>query len=328
MDAITMLKNDHKTVEKLFKRFEAAGERAYVEKRATVDRIIEELSVHAAVEEMIFYPVARATVADTEDIALESLEEHGVAKWLLSELDSLDPRDERFDAKVTVLIENVRHHVEEEEQDFFPQVRAELGRNDLQELGDAMVGAKKTAPTNPHPRSPDTPPANLLVGTVAGVADRIGDTVYGAAQGSVSAVQDLVAVILRRPRPQQSPRGSKMTRTTARRLRSSAASAADAVIESIESARDTGAATADAATSGAKGTATSAGRGATRTAEAVRSGAKATTTSARKSASQTATTAKRASTTAGRTARKAATNTESQAKGAATSTAKAASDSE
>ena len=160
MDAITMLKDDHKTVEKLFKRFEDAGDRAYVEKREIVDRIIEELSVHAAIEEMLFYPVARATVADTEDIALESLEEHGVAKWLLSELDSLDPQAERFDAKVTVLIENVRHHVEEEEQDFFPKVRDELGRKDLQELGDAMAEAKKTAPTHPHPRSPDAPPAN------------------------------------------------------------------------------------------------------------------------------------------------------------------------
>ncbi len=327
MDAITMLKDDHKTVEKLFKRFEAAGDRAYVEKREVVDRIIEELSVHAAVEEMLFYPVARATVSGTEDIALESIEEHGVVKWLLSELDSLDPRDERFDAKVTVLIENVRHHVEEEEGDFFPKVRDELGRNDLQELGDAMVEAKKTAPTKPHPRSPDSPPANVLVGTVAGVADRIGDTVYGVAQGSVSAVQDVVAVVLRRPRPQQSPRGSKVSRTTARRLRSNVDAAAEAVIDSIESARDTGEDTAEAAVSGAKGTATSAGRGATRTAKAVRSGAKGTATSAKKSAGQTATTAKRAGTTAGRTAKKAAKTTRAQAKGAATSTANAASDS-
>ncbi|WCO67239.1 hemerythrin domain-containing protein [Iamia majanohamensis] len=328
MDAITMLKDDHKTVEKLFTQFEDAGDRAYVRKREIVDRIIEELSVHAAVEEMLLYPVARATVPDTEDIALESMEEHGVAKWLLHDLDSLDPQDERFDAKVTVLIENVRHHVEEEEQEFFPKVRDELGRKDLQELGDAMVEAKKTAPTKPHPRSPDAPPANLLVGTVAGVADRIGDTVYGVAQGSVSAVQDVVAVILRRPRPQQSPRGSKVSRTTARRLRSNVSSAAESVIESIESARDTGEDVADAATSGAKGAATSAGRGATRTAKAARSGAKATTTSAKRSGSQATTTAKRAATTTGRTAKKAAKTTKAQAKGAATSTAKAASDSE
>src|ERR1700736_3213495 len=119
MDAIGMLKDDHKTVEQLFKRFERAGERAYVEKREIVDRIIEELSVHAAIEEQLFYPVVRATVPETEDIALESLEEHHIVKWVLSELETMTPEDERFNAKVTVLIE---------EAEFFPMVRSDLGR--------------------------------------------------------------------------------------------------------------------------------------------------------------------------------------------------------
>ena len=91
MDAITLLTDDHKTVEQLFKRFEKAGDRALVEKREIVDRIIEELSVHAAIEEQVFYPVARATVPGTEDIALESLEEHHIVKWVLSELDGHGP---------------------------------------------------------------------------------------------------------------------------------------------------------------------------------------------------------------------------------------------
>ena len=128
MDAITLLKNDHKTVKALFKRYENAGRGALVEKREIVDLIIEELSRHAAIEEQLFYPVARLTVPDTDDIALESIEEHHIVKWLLSELEHTDPTDERFDAKVTVLIEQVRHHVEEEEHDFFPKVRNELGR--------------------------------------------------------------------------------------------------------------------------------------------------------------------------------------------------------
>ena len=157
--------NDHKTVEQLFKRFEKAGDRAYVQKRQIVDRIIEELSVHAAIEELVFYPVARATVPGTEDIALESLEEHHIVKWLLSELVDLDPTHERFDAKVTVLMENVRHHVEEEESDFFPKVRRELGRTALADLGQALADAKKSAPTHPHPRSPDAPPVNAVVGS-------------------------------------------------------------------------------------------------------------------------------------------------------------------
>ena len=201
MDAITLLKHDHKTVEALFKRFEKAGDDAHVEKRAVVDKIIEELSIHAAVEEQLFYPVTRATVPETEDIALESLEEHHIVKWVLSELDGMDPEDERFDAKVTVLIENVRHHVEEEEGEYFPKVRDELGRNALNDLGDAMAAAKAVAPTHPHPRAPDTPPANIVVGTAAGVVDRVGDTVSGVAQGGVAALSDLIATVLRRKKP-------------------------------------------------------------------------------------------------------------------------------
>ncbi|MER5650486.1 hemerythrin domain-containing protein [Streptosporangium sp. NPDC002524] len=149
MDAIVLLKDDHKTVEKLFKEFEGAGERAYKKKRDLVDQIIEELTAHAHIEEQIFYPAARESVPETSDHVLESVEEHHVVVWMLSELTKLDPEDERFDAKVTVLIENVRHHVEEEEQEWFPQVREAMGRKRLQELGEEMEKAKADAPRDP-----------------------------------------------------------------------------------------------------------------------------------------------------------------------------------
>ena len=157
-------------------------------------------------------------------------------KWVLSELDGMDPEDERFDAKVTVLIENVRHHVEEEEGEYFPKVRDELGRNALDDLGDAMVAAKAIAPTHPHPRSPDTPPGNLVVGTAAGVVDRVGDTVSGVAQGGVAALGDLIATVLRRKKPSR-PHGSSTTRSTASRVRAKAAEATDAIIETTTDAR-------------------------------------------------------------------------------------------
>jgi len=172
MDAITMLKDDHRTVERLFKGFERAGERAYVEKRKIVDMVIEELAKHAAVEEQLFYPVTRQTVPETEDLALESLEEHHIVKWVLSELDGMKPTDERFTAKVTVLMENVRHHVEEEESDLFPQLRKSMKRKELEELAEAMEAAKKVAPTRPHPRAPDTPPGNIVAGAAAGAVDK------------------------------------------------------------------------------------------------------------------------------------------------------------
>jgi len=149
VDAIVLLKQDHKVVEQLFKRFEKSGENARAEKKSIVDQVIIALTQHAYIEETIFYPVAREAVPATEDHVLESVEEHHVVVWMLSELASTDPADERYDAKMTVLMENVRHHVREEEDEWFPQVRAALGRNRLQELGEQMAAAKTDAPTDP-----------------------------------------------------------------------------------------------------------------------------------------------------------------------------------
>ena len=298
MDAITLLKDDHKTVEQLFKRYEKAGDRAYVEKRVVVDRVTEALSTHAAIEEQLFYPVIRATVPGTEDMALESLEEHHIVKWVLSELEHMAPEDERFDAKVTVLIENVRHHVREEEDDLFPRVRDELGRNALNDLGDAMVEARRTAPTHPHPRSPDAPPGNVVAGAAAGVADRIGDTVSGLAQGGVNAIGDLVATVLRRKRPRRTPRGSSASRRTARKVRGAASQATEAAIEATRRAKeaadrtgDTARATATSASAGARRTARTAGRGATATARTAKASARRTARTGKASARRTAATA-------------------------------------
>ncbi|WP_405914638.1 hemerythrin domain-containing protein [Streptomyces sp. NBC_00728] len=149
MDGIVLLKEDHKRVEKLFKRFEKAGPNAHAEKRKIADQVIEELTTHTWIEEEIFYPAAREAAPDTKDHVLESVEEHHVVLWMLSELKGLDAADERFDAKMTVLMENVRHHVEEEEQEWFPDVRKTMGRNRLTELGEQMESAKKEAPSEP-----------------------------------------------------------------------------------------------------------------------------------------------------------------------------------
>lgn len=148
-DAIVLLKEDHKTVEKLFKEFEKAGENASAQKRKLVDSMIKELTTHTYIEEEIFYPAARAAAPETKDHVLESVEEHHVVVWMLSELSKLDPSDERFDAKVTVLTENVRHHVEEEEKEWFPEVRKTMGRKELRELGERMIAAKAKAPSDP-----------------------------------------------------------------------------------------------------------------------------------------------------------------------------------
>jgi hemerythrin superfamily protein len=294
MDAITLLRNDHQTVQQLFKRFEKAGDAAYVEKRQIVDQIIEALSVHAAIEEQLFYPVARATVPATEDIALESLEEHHIVKWVLSELVDLDPRNERFDAKVTVLIENVRHHVEEEQNEFFPKVRNGLGRKELADLGEAMEKAKATAPTRPHPRAADTPPGNTIMGTIAGVVDRVGDNISGIAQGSVTAAQELIARFRHSNTKQSSPTGSSVARKRANNVRAANANATDGVLKTARTAKSGAKSTARAATAGARGTLRTAKKSGRTTAASAKRGAATTGRTARTAARSTAGTAKRA----------------------------------
>src|SRR5437764_1872196 len=116
-DAIVLLKEDHKKVQQLFKRFEGLGPNASRTKKEVVDKIVEELSLHSGIEEQIFYPAAREVLED-DSMVLEDLEEHHIMKWTLSELHGMRPEDERFDAKVRVLTELVRHHIEEEEQDL------------------------------------------------------------------------------------------------------------------------------------------------------------------------------------------------------------------
>jgi len=148
-DAIVLLKNDHKDIRKLFRDFQKAGDRAFVEKGKLVKRMIELLTVHTYIENEVMYPRVRELLPELEDDVLESYEEHHVADVLVVELSAMKPQDERFTAKTTVLIENVDHHIEEEEKDWFPKVREGLGRKVLQDLGADMLAAKKKAPKRP-----------------------------------------------------------------------------------------------------------------------------------------------------------------------------------
>jgi hemerythrin-like domain-containing protein len=148
-DAIVLLKNEHKDIRKAFNDFEKAGDEAYVAKGKIVDRIIELLTVHTYIENEVMYPRVRELLPEVEDDVLESYEEHHVADVLVMELAAMKPDAERFEAKTTVLIENVRHHIEEEEEEWFPKVREGLGRKVLQDIGAEMIEARKSAPKRP-----------------------------------------------------------------------------------------------------------------------------------------------------------------------------------
>ncbi|WP_290515315.1 hemerythrin domain-containing protein [Aeromicrobium sp.] len=147
-DAIVLLKQDHKEILSTFKKFEKAGDNAHKAKADLVNKMIKLLTVHTYIENEVMYTRVRDLLPEVEDDVLESYEEHHAADVLVMELVGMKPTDERFTAKTTVLIENVTHHIEEE-QEWFPKVREGLGRSVLQEIGAEMVEAKKNAPRSP-----------------------------------------------------------------------------------------------------------------------------------------------------------------------------------
>jgi hemerythrin superfamily protein len=148
-DAIVMLKADHKEVRGLFREFQKPSTTP-ARRGRLVEQIIELLTVHTYIENEVMYPRVQALLPELEQDVLESFEEHHVADLLITELVTMSPSDERFEAKATVLIENVTHHMEEEEQEWFPKVREGLSRTQLRELGDELDAAKKRAPRRPE----------------------------------------------------------------------------------------------------------------------------------------------------------------------------------
>ena len=148
-DAITMLKADHKEIRRLFREFRRTTDSAVKTKAKLVKQIIELLTIHTYIENEVMYPQVRELLPDLGEAMLESYEEHHVADVLCAELAVLTPKSEHFEAKTIVLIENVSHHIEEEEGDRFPKVRAGLSRTKLREIGEQLEQARKRAPKTP-----------------------------------------------------------------------------------------------------------------------------------------------------------------------------------
>jgi len=138
-DAIAILKDDHKKVDEMFKRFDKLKEDGD-EKLALVQKICQELMIHTKVEEEIFYPALRDAIVDA-DMMDEADVEHASAKALIAELTQMKPGGDHYDAKVTVLGEYIRHHVKEEQQEMFPKARS--AKVDLKALGKAIAERKQ-----------------------------------------------------------------------------------------------------------------------------------------------------------------------------------------
>ena len=147
MDAIELLKTQHKEVKGLFKRIEKAEED---EKQDLFEQLADALAVHAAIEEKHFYPATKN--ARTEELLQEAVEEHLSAKRLIADLMEMSPEDPQFDAKVAVLEEQIEHHVEEEEKELFPKVRKMIGKEELEDLGMVMEDMAEELKASGAPR--------------------------------------------------------------------------------------------------------------------------------------------------------------------------------
>ena len=139
MDALELLKQDHQKVKELFEKAEEAEGK---QQEKIFEQIKTELETHARIEETVFYPAVQEH-EELKDMVLESLEEHKQIKTLLREMDNLASDSEKFEPKLKVLMENVEHHAEEEEEGkMFPKLRQIMGKQKLEQLGADLEAAK------------------------------------------------------------------------------------------------------------------------------------------------------------------------------------------
>ena len=184
MDAIELLKHDHRMVEQLFTDYDVAGgpPGGDAQRRGVVEVLIRELSKHAALEELIFYPFAKQLLPDGAEEIEEHLAEHMEAKNLLVELDRLSEGDDRERELVAHLQQAIQEHIREEEDDLMARVRDAADQQALDELGTLIDEGKSKAPTRAHPHAPDEPPALAMAAPLATIFDRLRDRLQGRPQ--------------------------------------------------------------------------------------------------------------------------------------------------
>ena len=181
-DVVSLIKADHAAVNQLFGRYSTLGGRAVRSRRRLADRLIRELSVHAAVEEQVLYPSVRVAVPNGERLVKEALSEHQALKETLAALENCQPESEEFDVLMNRARDEVRHHVKEEEasEGILGQLRKHHpSREELQRMATMTRAAKKLAPTRPHPNAPSTPPGTVIIGAATALIERARDTLTG-----------------------------------------------------------------------------------------------------------------------------------------------------
>jgi hemerythrin superfamily protein len=173
MNAVTLLKSDHRKVERLFERYRSGLNG----KPRILREILRELSMHMDAEERELYPVLRTSISDGENLMNEAVKEHKEAAGLLVELERADMSSFDMDAKVATLRRAVEHHVKEEEEEIFPKMEESLGTQRLDELGTLIRRAKRSAPKSPSRSAVRNSPGSSMGGIISAAADRVKDLV-------------------------------------------------------------------------------------------------------------------------------------------------------
>lgn len=174
-DAITVLTTDHREVESLFSQVEGAATPG----EQVVNNIVKELSIHDAIEKEYLYPVVREKLSSGRGLADHSIEEHDKVAETLLGIDKAKTGSSEQTQLLSQLIRMVRSHVQEEEQQIFPAMRTSMSQSELDELGQKLETAKKTAPTRPHPHAPSEGLGTKVAGAVAAPMDKARDAMQG-----------------------------------------------------------------------------------------------------------------------------------------------------
>jgi hemerythrin superfamily protein len=180
-DVVDLLSADHREFERIFVLLEglrgATDEQSVRRKRELVDEVTIGLVKHSVAEETQVYPEVQKKI-DKEE-AKHSQEEHAEAEKSMKKLERMKADDPQFDSAIAELIQEIRHHVQEEEGRMFTELRASFSRDELVKMADKVEGVKKLAPTRAHPMTPNTPGIRAVAGPVASLLDHLRDAVSG-----------------------------------------------------------------------------------------------------------------------------------------------------
>lgn len=176
-DVIEVLEQDHREIEEIFQQLESLDGDSPDRRKELVQQVTLELARHSVAEEVIVYPPVASKIS--EDEAEHAKTEHAEAEEHLAALEKLDPESPEFGAELSALIEDIRHHIEDEEGEMFVHMRETFSQDDLDSMGTRVEAFKKVAPTRPHPNVPNDALARLATGPLASVVDRLRDLARG-----------------------------------------------------------------------------------------------------------------------------------------------------